>query len=250
MGLSSGAAAFRLQFAVSPIIMTGGIASGISGGALPVLQLSQAISFVGGLLSPGSATLNLDDYFAYFQPLPGGTLIDQQIGMYPFANQTVAANATIQQPLTISMLMICPVGNGSGYTTKPSIMQGMVQSFKQHNTSGGLYTILTPSFPYIDAVMLNMTDVSGGQTRQVQWQYKLDFLLPLVTLQQATGAYNSLMGQINGGLPTNGAQSGAGGFIGTTAGAVGPTFIPSSGQGALAVAGAGAGAGGGIGFSI
>ena len=114
MSLSSGAAAFKLSFAISPIVMTGGIASNVPGGVLPVLSISDAISFVGGLLSPGDDVLDLDDYFAYFQPLPGGTLIDQTIGMYPFANQTVAANAVIQQPLAISMLMISPAGRGGG----------------------------------------------------------------------------------------------------------------------------------------
>ncbi len=203
MAMSSGAVTFQLQYQVSPIVMTGGIASNLLGSMLPVLSLSNSISFIDGLLSPGSTAPSLDDYFAYFQPLPGGTLIDQQIGMYPFANQAVAANAVIQQPLTISMLMVCPVGAGGGYATKAALMQSLQSSFYQHNTSGGLYTILTPFFPYTDCVMTSMTDVSSGQTKQVQNAYKLDFLKPLVTLAAVSQAQNALMSQIGAGVPTN-----------------------------------------------
>ncbi len=230
MGISSGAAAFQLAYQLSPIVLTGGLASNIPGGALPALALSQAISFVGGLLVPGTDPISLNDYFAYFQPLPGSTLIDQEIGQYPFANQQVAANATIQQPLTISMLMICPASAGGGYASKPSIMQGMVQSFQQHNQSGGLYTVLTPAYSYTNCVMLSMTDVSGGQTHQVQWQYKLDFRLPLVTQQQAQQAYNSLMNTINNNLPTNGAQTGADMLVNAPGSGQAPTFVPSGAQ--------------------
>lgn len=218
MSTSASGAAFKLAFAISPIIMTGGIASFIPGGLLPIVAVSNAVSFVGGLLRGGSNPLNLDDYFAYFQPLPGGTLIDQQIGMYPFANQSVAANATIQQPLTISMLMICPVGNGSSYLTKLASMMAIQAAFQQHNTSGGTYTILTPSTIYTNCVMLNMTDVSSSQTKQVQNAFKLDFLKPLITLSAAAAAENSLMSKISGGVPTDGAQSGGGQSIGNLAG--------------------------------
>ena len=122
--------------------------------------------------------------------------------MYPFANQQVAANAVIQQPLTISMLMVCPAGRGGGYSSKSALMQSLQASFNNHNTSGGLYTILTPAFPYTDCVMTAMTDISSGATHQVQNSYKLDFLKPLVTLAAASGAQNALMSQISAGLPT------------------------------------------------
>lgn len=236
MGLSSGAAAFKLSFAISPIVMTGGIAANIPGGVLPVLSISDAISFVGGLLSPGDDVLDLDDYFAYFQPLPGGTLIDQTIGMYPFANQTVAANAVIQQPLAISMLMVCPAGRGGGYATKLATMQALVATFKQHNTSGGTYTILTPAYPYTDCVMLNIADVSSSATKQVQNAFKLDFLQPLVTLAAAQAAQNALMSQISSGVATDGSQSGGNTLLGSTSGATAPTVgIPASGQGAQGI---------------
>ena len=242
MSLSSGGTAFKLAFAISPIVMTGGIASAIPGGMLPVLALSNAISFVSGLLSPGDDPLGLDDYFAYFQPLPGGTLIDQDIGMYPFANQAVAANATIQQPLTISMLMICPAKGPGGYAAKLATMMSLQASFNQHNQSGGTYTVLTPAFAYTDLVMLAMTDTSSSETRQAQNAFKLDFRKPLVTLADAASAYNGLMGQISAGVPTDGSSSGPQSLVGSTAGGTAPTFVPSVGQGAAGITSGGIGA--------
>jgi hypothetical protein len=203
MPASSGLISYRLQFDISPIVMTGGIASAIPGAALPIIMLSDAIAFVGGILSSGGDALSLDDYFSHFQAYAGSTLIDQDIGMYPFANQTVAANAIIQKPLAISMLMFCPAGRGAGYASKSAIMTSIRQSFYQHNVNGGLYTILTPSYPYVDCVMSDMVDLSTTMTKQVQNIYKLDFIQPLVSLAAAQSAYNKEMGQVANGMPSN-----------------------------------------------
>ena len=222
-GISSGLVAYKLAFQISPIMFEGGIASAIPRGILPLLSISNAISFVGGLLTPGDNAPDLDGYFAYFQPLAGGTLIDQQIGMYPFANQSVAANAVIQQPLTISMLMICPAGGSGGYLSKPSIMASIQSSFQSHNTSGGTYSILTLAGLYSSCVMTSMTDISTTTTKQVQNTYKLDFLKPLVSLQQAAQAYNGEMGQIASALPPVAA------ITGNIPGPVGPVAGPVQG---------------------
>ena len=203
MPASSGLITYRLQFSISPIIMTGGIASALPEAALPITMLTNAIAFAGGILSSGGEALSLDDYFAHFQAYAGSTLIDQDIGMYPFANQAIAANAVIQKPLAISMLMFCPAGRGAGYVSKSAIMASIRQSFYQHNTSGGLYTIMTPSYPYIDCVFSSMVDISTTQTKQVQNIYKLDFIQPLVSLAAAQAAYNKEMGQVAAGLPSS-----------------------------------------------
>ena len=235
MSISSGAAAYKLQFQISPIVMTGGIASFIPGGALPLLSLASSL-IGGGLLDPGSIGSSLDDAFAYFQPLPGGTLIAQQIGMYPFANQAVAANATIQQPLAISMLMICPAGRGAGHASKFSLMQAMQASFDSHNKSGGFFDVMTPSFVYTDCILTDMTDVSSSMTKQVQNAYKLDFLKPLVSLAAAAGAQSALMSSITNGTPTDGSQFGAGGVVGSNTGATAPTYLPNtSGSGVVGI---------------
>jgi hypothetical protein len=114
MAVSALGAAYTLSFELSPIMLCGGIAQNIPGGVLPIIAITEAATFGSGLLGPGGPA-SLDNYFAHFTPLPGGTLAENQIGTYPFANQAVAANAIIAQPLTISMLMVCPAHTVSGY---------------------------------------------------------------------------------------------------------------------------------------
>ena len=236
-GISSGGALYRLQFSAAPLVLTGGAASQIPGGALPALSLLESGSFLGGLLNTGGTGISADDFFATFQPLPGGTLIDNQIGMYPFANQSVAANAIIKQPLVISLLMVCPAGRGGGYASKLVKMSAFQATLDAHNAAGGLYTIMTSAFVYTDCVMTAMTDISSSATKQVQNAYKLDFLKPLVTLAQAAEAQNSLMSKITAGLPTTGAQTGADQVVGSTIGGTSPTFVPSVGAGASGIIG-------------
>jgi hypothetical protein len=235
MSASSGLIAYRLQFDISPIVLTGGVASNIAGAALPLINISQALSFPGGLLQSGSDISSLDDFMLHFQPLPGSTLLDQQIGMYPFANQAVAANAVIQQPLAISMLMICPAGSGGGYLTKSATLNSLQATLQQHNQSEGLYTIITNAFTYTDCVMINMTDVSTGQTKQTQNMYKIDFIKPLISQAAAAQAFNALMGNISNNLPSSGTQFGTGNLTGSTVGAQAPSVVPSAGQGAITV---------------
>jgi hypothetical protein len=229
MSISAAAAAYRMQYAISPIIMSGGIASSISGGLLPVLTLANQL-LNSGLMVPDN-TDDIEDFFAWFQPLPGGTLIDQQIGTYPYANQQIAGNATIQEPLNISLIMFCPAGKAAGYASKTVIMQAMQAAFKQHNVSGGMYTIMTPAYVYQNCVMTAMTDISSPMTKQVQMEYKLDFFQPLLTLQDAVAAQNALMNQISSGTATDGAQTGP--AIGDPTGATASTSMPNtSSQGA------------------
>lgn len=233
--------AFKLSFQISPIILTGGIASEIPGGMLPALAVTDAISFVTGLLSGGN--FSLEDAFANFQPLPGSTLISNKVGMYPFANQSVAANAIISEPLSVSLLMICPVSeNSGGYITKLASMMALQSSFKQHNQQGGTYTIATPSFFYTDCIMLDMTDVSHSESKQVQTAWKLDFVQPLVSLQDAALAQNDLMSRLTAGTPTSGATSGLGYSVGSPQSLAGPSVVPAASNSAgSGVAGVGNG---------
>ena len=233
MTISAGGFAFRLTFAASPIILTGGIAGGMIGGALPIAALTSAGAFLTGILSSGSVGLGEDDFFALFQPLPGSTLIEQQVGMYPFANQAVAANATIQQPLTLSMLMVCAAGRSGGYLTKLATMTALQATLQQHNTMGGLYTIMTPAQVYVNGILTTMTDYSVQASKQVQSAYKLDFVFPLVSLAAAAAAQNTLMGQISGGVAPTGVPGAGSGQA--------PTLSP------VAAGAGGAGQFGGIG---
>ena len=231
--MDPGLAAYKFTFQLSPIILTGGVASAIPGGMLPIISITEAINFVTGLLSEGSSndlTANLDNFFANFQPLPGSTLIAQQIGNYPFANQAVAGNAVIAQPTTISLQMICPARETVGYLTKLATMEALRATLEQHNASGGTYTIATPSRFYDNCVMLQMVDVSDGQTKQGQDKYRLDFWRPLLTLEQAQQAQNSLMSKISAGLPVGGdppAWSGLSPTVGLPSTVAGPSVVPA-----------------------
>jgi hypothetical protein len=73
-GSTAGMTLFQLGYQISPIIFSGGIASLIPGGLLPVVAITQSASFVAGLLSGSTSGLSsLDDFFAHYKPLPGST---------------------------------------------------------------------------------------------------------------------------------------------------------------------------------
>lgn len=198
MGLSD---AFRsvydVAFQVSPVILVDGIASNTLGGMLPIIGLTgQLLGAAQGALSSGS--LNTDDFFARFVPIPGSTLVSQQVATYPFANQAVAANSTVQQPLNISLRMIAPVKDTAGYLTKLAIFTALQNSLTAHNAAGGRYHIATPSFIYTNCLLLQMTEI-GNEGKQQMIQYQLDFMKPLVTGDQLMQAYNSLMSKLSSG---------------------------------------------------
>lgn len=198
---STGYSVFKLGYEISPILLVGGIASVIPGGMLPIVALTEAESFTLGILQ-GSNVPSLDQFFAHWKPVGGTTLIDNQVGQYPFANQAVAANAIIAQPLQVSMLMYCPVQSEGGYTSKLATLTVVQQTLAQHNATGGLYTVATPSNIYANCILVKVTDVSGGESHQPQYAWQFDFIQPLITANQTVQVLNNLMGKIGGGLPT------------------------------------------------
>lgn len=213
MSISPGLAIFKLAFQLSPIILTNGIAQNIPGQMLPIISITEALNFTLGLLSGGD-NIDLDNFFANFQPLPGSALINNQIGTYPFANQTVAANAIIAQPLNISLLMMVPVRQPGGFTSKLATMMTLQKTLAQHNNSGGTYTIATPSYFYTGCLMTAMRDVSSSASKQAQAAWQLDFVQPLLSLDQAQQAQNAAMSKISSGVPTDGNLSGLGQSVG------------------------------------
>lgn len=200
MSISPGYVAFKLAFQLSPILLTRGLAEGVPGGIIPIVALTEGANFAVNLLTNGPS-IDLDKFFANFQVLPGGMLINQQAAMYPFANQSVAANAVITLPKPISVKMTCPARGESGYATKLATMTALQRTLEQHNASGGTYSVCTPAFIYTDMIMGLMRDISGGQSAQVQFEWQLDFLNLIVTTAQARSALNNLMKKIQGGLP-------------------------------------------------
>lgn len=214
MAISAGYVATKTAYEITPIILTRGIATSV-GGYLPIVALTQ-LGFGSGLgiagaavsaiatLATGGNPLNLNNFFANFQPMAGATLINNQIATYPFANQAVAANAIITQPLAISMVMYCPVRETLGYATKLAIMISLQNTLSQHNISGGTYSVVTPSYIYTDCIMTGMRAIDGGDSKQVQYAWQLDFSQPLVSTQAAATAQNSLMQSLANGTPVGG----------------------------------------------
>jgi hypothetical protein len=204
---------FSLKYQKSPIALTGGIATNIPGGILPIVSITQAADYNSGLLQ-GTDTLNLEDYLFNFYPLPGATLIDNQVATYPFANQQVAANAVISEPLRISLLMEAPVsGDNGGYDNKLSVFQDLQQQLNQHTSLGGTYTVATPSYIYTNLLLLSLRDVSSADPKRPQSRWQWDFFQPLLTIQQAEAAQAIQMQKISSGaqvVATDGAVSWSG----------------------------------------
>lgn len=161
--------------------MSNGIAKFMPGGMLPLAVITEAINFPLGLLG-NSSNRDIDNFFAAFMPVSGGTLIEQEIARYPFANQVVAANAVIGQPLHVSMLMICPAKNALSYYTRLAIIQALQAAIVLHNNNGGTYLVATPSYIYPNCIFRRMSDVSSGVSKQPQSAWLLEFEQPLIAL--------------------------------------------------------------------
>jgi len=227
MSVSPGYATWKLGFQLSPIVLTNGLVDGFPYNMLPIIALTEALNFTEGLLS--GANISLDGYFANFEPVAGASLIEQEIAHVPFANQQVAANATIQQPLTFSMRMIVPARQQLGYYTKFAVMQAVQYALQQHNQRGGTYTVLTPSTIYTNCLLRSLRDASIGTTQQPQNAWVFEFEKPLITLDDAAAAQSSLMDMLTRaskitGVPT---WSGLSSTVGVPASVSAGQVIPS-----------------------
>lgn len=208
---NAGSSQFDLSFQINPILLVGGIASGQTGG----MSISDLL---GG---------DSDDPIARFIVLNGGTLIDQSVATFPFANQTVAANATIANPNVVSLKMIIPAKDEFSYGQKLQVVTALQSSLAKHNSQGGTYTVATPSFYYDNGLLMAVRDISGGESKQAQIEWQFDFFFPLITLAAAQAAQSTLMNKISNATPVDGdppAWSGAS----TTAGS--PPGVGSSGS--------------------
>ena len=169
MPYSAGQAQFKMTFEISAVTMSGGVASGLFGGMMPLIS------------AMGGADAGLDDAFGYFRPLPNTALILQQVAKYPFANLTIAANAQISEPLPISLLMICPVRDAGGYATKLGIMTSLQNTLKNHIAQGGTFNVATPFFFFNDLILTALHDVTGeGNQPQAVWKW--DFEKPMLVM--------------------------------------------------------------------
>ena len=190
---------YQLSYEISPIILSGGLASNIPGSLLPIIAITEAANFTSGVLN-GNDPLNLNNFFGHFRPLPGGTLVSNDVALYPFANQNYAANAIIAKPLQVSILMNCPANSNGGYISKMITFTSLKYALDLHNELGGTYVVSTPSYIYLNCLLTNLVDVSRPDTNQPQDAWQFDFIQPLVS----TGPQNTLsaaMSAIEGGLP-------------------------------------------------
>jgi hypothetical protein len=215
----------KLTYQVSPIFLTGGAVGGLPGSVCPLIWFTQrdgdptanySVNVMGMGISPTTiagpvnitAAANLDQAFATFNVVPGGALIAQTLAKYPFANQFTASNATIREPLSLSVIMDTPMRGKNAWSNKLAIMTSLKLTLDAHNNLGGRYHIMTPSFLYTDMIMTAMADASRalGPTNVVPqnaWQFT--FEKPLITLEelQAAISQNLMMAKITSGVPTS-----------------------------------------------
>jgi len=198
MATNIGKSTYQLGYEISPIVMQGGIASNVFGGMLPIIAITEAANFTLSLLS-GSNPLVLNSYFGHFRPLPGSTLVDNELALFPFANQSYAANAIIAKPLKLSMLMNCPANTQNGYVSKMITFTALKYALDQHNQSGGTYIVATPSYVYLGCILTHLSDVSRPDSQQPQNAWQFDFVQPLLS-QGPQNTLSALFTAVQNGL--------------------------------------------------
>jgi len=198
MANSIGESIYQLSYEISPIILSGGLAQAVPGGLLPIIAITEAANFGFSILNGGNP-LNLNNFFGHFRPLPGASLVSNDIAMYPFANQSYAANAIIAKPLNISMLMNCPANANGGYISKMITFTALKAALDAHNQAGGTFVVATPSYVYLNCILTSLTDVSRPDSQQPQNAWQFDFMQPLIS-QGAQNTLGALMNAFEGGL--------------------------------------------------
>lgn len=218
---------YKLGFEISPVILCDGVAQSIPGGMLPIVALTQSASYVSGLMGGAIELTDLDKYFCHWRAAPGGTMVDYDIGRYPFANQAVAANALLSQPLRIPMLMDAPVNENTGAMTKLVTLSSLQAVLQAHASLGGTFIVATPGIIYSNCILRTVCDVTGSNDALPQRQWLWDFEQPLLSETGAEQAINSYLGKIdNGDKATESAWT-------STISAIGNTSLGSSVSGAV-----------------
>jgi len=191
---SFGQTAFQTAYEISPIILQNGIAQFIPGGLLPITVLTEMFDIPG---------IEEGQFFAHYKPLPGSTLADWQVAEYPFFNLQMAANAVVQMPLKVSMLMVCPAQNDGGYLIKQAILTALQTEIQTHISQGGTFTVITPAYTYTNCLLTGIRDVSSAGDKQVQLMYQWDFVQPLITVSGALQVLGNFLSKVGAGNPVS-----------------------------------------------
>lgn len=192
---------YRLGFEISPVILCNGVAEAIPGGMLPIVALTQSASFVTGLIGGAINLTDLDKYFCHWRPVQGSTMADYDIARHPFANQTVAANALLAQPLRVSLMMDAPVNENTGAMTKLVTLSSLQAVLQAHANLGGTYIVATPSLIYNNCILKTVKDSSTGNDPLPQRSWLWDFEQPLITTTDADRAVTNFLKRIDAGDP-------------------------------------------------
>lgn len=190
---------YKLGFEISPVILCGGIAQAIPGGMLPIVALTQSASFVTGLLGGAINLTDLDKYLCHWRPVQGATMVDYEIARYPFANQVVAANALLAQPLRVSLVMEAPVNENTGAMTKLVTMSALQSVLQAHSNLGGTFIVATPSVIYSNCILRVVRDITSGNDPLPQRSWIWDFEQPLITDNGSEQAVNNFLNKIGAG---------------------------------------------------
>lgn len=186
---------FQLSYEISPIILVGGVAGT---GMLPITSLLDSGNYPDGVTG-GSNASQTSDTFGHFQVLPGGSLMDNEVATYPLANQSIAANAVITNPLKISVEMLVPANDEITLSQRQSIMTALKGTLDSHTAQGGYYNVATPVYIYQGCLLLSLIDASEtGEGMQPQQRWIWNFEQPLITIAAAQAAQNQAMAKISG----------------------------------------------------
>ena len=200
---------FQHQYSVTPIYLVSGIAGQ---GELSLDTILNPLASGAGYKGASSQGIYSYINFGVFSVLPGGMLIENEIAHYPLANQAVAANAVITNPLRISLDMVAPAYDEIPFSLKQTIFTALKSVLDQHTALGGYYTVYTPAYIYNNCLLESLVDGSdyepGGQP-QVRWIW--NFEQPLLTVQQGQAAQSQAAARItnanyNAGNPPGSTQ--------------------------------------------
>jgi hypothetical protein len=214
----------QLLYQLTPIWLQNGIASNIVGGYLPILSILNYEVFAAlnnTQMGPEGVNMpsdwSFENAFATFQPAPGGSLVKQSIAEYPFANLSVASNATLRGAIDVSMIMLTPMKESSAWAMKQSRMSSLKSVLDAHNNLGGTYIVFTPAYIYNNMSMTDLTDISTATSPLPQNTWIWHFTQPLVSLADLQIAEGNLLSKLTNGLQTSGAITSALTAIGITA---------------------------------